>query len=358
MSKEIKEVEQKVGLLLDKLPLESDLKELENIRVEFLGKNGFITALLKQMGAIIVDAEKKEFGAKVNKLKNTVQEAINTRKAGLEQLELEQKIKSQWADLSLPPRGHTPGKIHPITQCIAEVTEIFASLGFAVAQGPEIEDDFHNFDALNIPPHHPARQNHDTFYLPNNMLLRTHTSNVEIRHMLSTKPPYKIIAPGRVYRCDYDATHAPMFHQIEGLYIDKNISMANLKWTLIEFLKAFFEKDNIPVRFRPNFFPFTEPSAEVDVAYRKTKNDLVIGEGDSWLEILGCGMTHPNVLKNVGIDPDVYQGFAFGMGVERLAMLKYGVPDLRNFFDSDYRWLKHYGFSLFNIPSTSAGLSR
>ena len=357
MPDQLKQMYGQITDIIAKINTEQDPKALENIRVEYLGKNGVITGLLKQMGTI-AEAERKAFGSQVNDFKNQVQDAINARKHILDQAELEKKLKSEWIDLSLPARDANQGKIHPISQAIAEVTEIFASLGFAVAEGPEIEDDFHNFDALNIPAEHPARQMHDTFYMPGNLLLRTHTSNIEIRYMLNNKPPFKIIAPGRVYRCDSDATHAPMFHQIEGLYIDKNINMANLKWTIIQFLKAFFEKDNIPVRFRPSFFPFTEPSVEVDIGCMRTKNDLVIGEGGDWLEILGCGMTHPNVLKNVGIDPKIYQGFAFGMGVERLAMLKYGISDLRDFFGCDYRWLKHYGSSVFEIPSIAGGLTR
>ena len=356
MQDELNKLSRQLSDIVNKINAENDLKLIENFRVEYLGKNGLVTGLLKQMGSLSEDT-RREFGAQVNELKNKIQDAITLRMEILEQLELENKLKSEWVDLSLPPRIYNSGNIHPITRCIAEITEIFASLGFAVAEGPEIEDDFHNFDALNITPDHPARQMHDTFYLPNELLLRTHTSNVQIRYMINNKPPYKIIAPGRVYRCDSDATHAPMFHQIEGLYVDSNITMAHLKWTITEFLKAFFEKDDIPIRFRPNFFPFTEPSAEVDILCKRTKNDLIIGEGSDWLEILGCGMAHPNMLRNVGVDPELYQGFAFGMGVERLAMLKYGISDLRDFFNCDFRWLKHYGTSAFNIPSMSGGLS-
>lgn len=356
MTKNLDDIKQKLPSLIKKIAEVDEFKHLEEIRVEYLGKNGQITALMKMM-VTLGEAEKKQLGKDVNEFKQQVTEALDARKDFLEQLELERRLKSEWADLSLPPKFYTRGTIHPISRAISEISEIFATMGFAVAEGPEIEDDFHNFDALNIPLNHPARQMHDTFYMPNSLLLRTHTSNVEIRHMKDNKPPYRIIAPGRVYRYDFDATHAPMFHQIEGLCIDENITMANLKWTIIEFLKAFFEKDEIPIRFRPSYFPFTEPSAEVDIACKRTKNDLIIGEMDSWLEVMGCGMTHPNVLANVEVDSNIYQGFAFGMGVERLAMLKYGISDLRDFFGSDLRWLKHYGSNPYNVPSMTGGLS-
>ena len=356
MGGELEKIKAELGSILEEIGKADDLRSLEEMRVKYLGKNGAVTSLLKLMGSLYGE-EKKQFGKEVNELKNELSLALDKHKEKLEGEEIAKRLKSEWVDLSLPPKFYIKGTIHPISRAISEISEIFASMGFAIADGPEIEDDFHNFDALNIPASHPARQMHDTFYMPDSLLLRTHTSNVEIRHMKENKPPFRIIAPGRVYRYDYDATHAPMFHQVEGLCIDSNITMANLKWTISEFLKAFFEKDEIPLRFRPSYFPFTEPSAEVDIACKRTKNDLIIGEMDSWLEIMGCGMTHPNVLANVGIDSNHYQGFAFGMGVERLAMLKYGISDLRDFFASDLRWLKHYGSNPHNIPSMTGGLS-
>ena len=357
MIAELEKIKAEIGAILIEINEARDLKNLEEIRVKYLGKNGFVTSLMSLMRNLESDDEKKQFGKETNEVKQQITQAIDSRKDQLELEELDKRLKSEWVDLSLPPKFHVKGKIHPISRAISEISEIFASMGFATADGPEIEDDFHNFDALNIPANHPARQMHDTFYMPGSLLLRTHTSNVEIRHMKDNKPPFRIIAPGRVYRYDYDATHTPMFHQVEGLCIDRDITMANLKWTITEFLKAFFEKDEIPLRFRPSYFPFTEPSAEVDIACKRTKNDLIIGEMDSWLEVMGCGMTHPNVLASVGVDSNVYQGFAFGMGVERLAMLKYGISDLRDFFGSDIRWLKHYGANPYNVPSMTGGLS-
>jgi len=350
------DIKSRLPKLLEQIILSEQIKALEDLRIEYLGKNGTITLLLKSM-ADMTDEERRNFGKDVNELKVQITEAIDARKDLLVQEELNNRLKSEWVDLSLPAKTYRRGVLHPVSRAIAEISEIFASMGFSIAEGPEIEDDFHNFDALNIPQHHPARQMHDTFYMPNSLLLRTHTSNVQIRHMTDEQPPFRIIVPGRVYRYDYDATHTPMFHQIEGLYIDRNITMANLKWTITEFLKAFFERDHIPVRFRPSYFPFTEPSAEVDIACKRTKNDLIIGEEDSWLEVMGCGMTHPNVLKNVSIDGKNLQGFAFGMGVERLAMLKYGISDLRDFYSSDFRWLSHYGTKPLKIPSMTGGLS-
>ena len=280
--------------------------------------------------------------------------------AELAALELNARLASEKIDVTLPARPSVQGKIHPVTQVIEEITAIFADMGFAVAEGPDIETDDYNFDKLNIPESHPARRMHDTFYLQGNgdgkALLRTHTSPVQIRTMQGGKPPFRFIAPGSTYRCDSDLTHTPMFHQIEGFVIDKGINMGHLKGCLIEFLKAFFELDEVPVRFRPSFFPFTEPSAEVDIGCKRSRDELKIGAGDDWLEVLGCGMVHPNVLKNCNLDPNEWQGFAFGMGVERLAMLKYGIPDLRTFFDSDTRWLSHYGFDALNIPSLVGGL--
>lgn len=326
----------------------ASLEEIEQVRIAQLGKKGVISEQLQSLGKLPAE-ERKEFGASINKIKNSITEKLEAKKLLLEEAELENKLAEESVDVTLPVRPEKEGKIHPISKVIEECIEIFAAQGFKVEEGPEIEDDFHNFSALNIPPNHPARQMQDTFYLPSNdngqpLVLRTHTSSVQIRTMQNGKPPFKFIAPGRVYRSDYDMTHTPMFHQIEGLYIDKNINMGHLKGCLHEFLKAFFELDEVPLRFRPSFFPFTEPSAEVDIGCERGNGELKIGAGKDWLEILGCGMVHPNVLKNVGIDPEEYQGFAFGLGIERLAMLKYGAPDLRNFFDSDIRWLEHYGF--------------
>ena len=332
---------------------------LEELRVAILGKNGSLTQALKAMGALSPD-ERKARGAELNAVKQQVTDAIEARKSALAGAELNARLLTEKIDVTLPARPIPRGSIHPVTQVIEEITAIFADMGFSVALGPDIEDDAHNFDALNIPESHPARQMHDTFYLQGNgdgkTLLRTHTSPVQIRTMQSGKPPFRFIAPGSTYRCDSDLTHTPMFHQVEGFVIDKNIHMGHLKGCLTEFLKAFFELDEVPVRFRPSFFPFTEPSAEVDIGCKRSRDELKIGAGDDWLEILGCGMVHPNVLKNCNLDPNEWQGFAFGMGVERLAMLKYGIPDLRTFFDSDIRWLSHYGFDALNIPSLVGGL--
>lgn len=328
---------------------ESDsLEALEAIRIQYMGKKGELTGLMKQIGSLPPE-ERKSFGAEVNAAKQEVESALSARKEQLETEALNARLANETIDVSQPVRFRKKGSIHLISQTIAEVSAIFAEMGFDIKEGPEVEDDFHNFTALNIPENHPARQMQDTFYLPANekgesMVLRTHTSSVQIRTMENGKPPFKFIAPGRVYRSDYDMTHTPMFHQIEGLYIDKDINMGHLKGCLHQFLQTFFEADEVPLRFRPSFFPFTEPSAEVDIGCDRKGGEVKIGAGDDWLEILGCGMVHPNVLKNVGIDPTEYQGFAFGLGMERLAMLKYGAPDLRQFFDSDIRWLQHYGF--------------
>lgn len=340
------------------------LGALEEIRVKYLGKSGLVTGQMKNI-AVLPAEEKKAFGAEVNKVKDAVTRAIEKKKTELEILELSAKLASESVDITLPVRPSRIGSIHPISQVTDEVIAILSGMGFAVEEGPQIEDDFHNFGALNIPDNHPARQMQDTFYLEGEeggkpLLLRTHTSSVQIRTMQKTmqnggKPPFKFIAPGRVYRSDMDMTHTPMFHQVEGLYIDKGINMGHLKGVLHDFLKSFFEVDAVPIRFRPSFFPFTEPSAEVDIGCARSRDGVKIGEGSDWLEILGCGMVHPNVLKNVGINPDEYQGFAFGIGLERLAMLKYGAPDLRDFFDCDSRWLSHYGFSAFDIPSKTGG---
>jgi phenylalanyl-tRNA synthetase alpha chain len=332
---------------------------LEDQRIALLGKKGRITEALKTLGS--ADPEtRKTLGASLNQLKQELADALDSKKQELAHAELNERLKTETVDVTLPSRPESQGKIHPVTQVIEEITAIFADMGFAVADGPDIEDDEHNFNALNIPESHPARQMHDTFYLKGNddgkTLLRTHTSPVQIRTMKNGTPPFRFIAPGSTYRCDSDITHTPMFHQIEGFVIDKHIHMGHLKGCIIEFLKAFFELDDVPVRYRPSFFPFTEPSAEVDIGCSRSRNEIKIGAGEDWLEVMGCGMVHPNVLKHCGLDPNEWQGFAFGMGVERLAMLKYGIPDLRTFFDSDTRWLKHYGFDALSIPSLIGGL--
>jgi len=329
---------------LSSIEAASSTAALEELRVSFLGKKGRITEELKTLGALDPEARKAK-GAELNDIKTKISDALDAKKETLGNAELNAKLANETIDVTLPATPTPVGKIHPVTQVIEEITRIFAELGFSVAEGPDIEDAEHNFDALNIPESHPARQMHDTFYLKNGQLLRTHTSPVQIRTMRAGKPPFRFIAPGSTYRCDSDLTHTPMFHQVEGFVVGKGIHMGHLKGCLIEFLKTFFELDEVPVRFRPSFFPFTEPSAEVDIGCKRSRDELKIGEGDDWLEVLGCGMIHPEVLKNSGIDPTEWQGFAFGMGVERLAMLKYGIPDLRTFFESDVRWLKHYGFA-------------
>jgi phenylalanyl-tRNA synthetase alpha chain len=340
----------------------ADLEALEALRVGLLGKKGSISLLMKSLGEMTPD-ERRLAGQQLNAVKDTVAAALDARKALLEAAALDAKLARERIDVTLPARPEAQGRVHPISQTIDEVVAIFGQMGFAVAEGPDIEDDFHNFTALNFPPEHPARLMHDTFFLPekedgSRMLLRTHTSPVQVRTMLKQKPPIRVIIPGRTYRCDSDMTHTPMFHQVEGLVIDKATNMGHLKGCLIEFVKTYFEVDEVPVRFRPSFFPFTEPSAEVDIGCSRAGGELKIGKGADWLEILGCGMVHPNVLKNCGIDPDEYQGFAFGMGIERIAMLKYGIPDLRTFFDSDLRWLKHYGFLPLDLPTLTGGLAR
>ncbi|SEH27214.1 phenylalanine--tRNA ligase subunit alpha [Magnetospirillum fulvum] len=340
----------------------TSLEQLEAARVAALGKKGSISGLMKSLGAMSPD-ERKTAGAVLNVARDEVAAALESARAALEAQALNERLARERIDVTLPPRPESQGRVHPISQTIEEITQIFAQMGFAIAEGPDIEDDFHNFTALNIPPEHPARQMHDTFYFGEREdggrhLLRTHTSPVQIRTMLSEKPPIRVIVPGRTYRCDSDMTHTPMFHQVEGLVIDKTTHMGHLKGCLIEFVRAFFEVDDVPVRFRPSFFPFTEPSAEVDIGCSREGGELRIGPGAGWLEVLGSGMVHPNVLRNCGIDPDEYQGFAFGMGVERLAMLKYGIPDLRTFFDSDLRWLRHYGFLPLDVPTLSGGLTR
>ena len=333
--------------------------ELQNLKTEFFGKNGQITAQFKKLSSLSTE-EKKYFASSLNNLKNDFNTQIESKILFLETKEINEKLKDEKIDITLPIRTFIKGKIHPVSQVIDEISSIFSEIGFSVAEGPDVETEHNNFTALNTPEDHPARDMHDTFYLEENKktLLRTHTSPVQIRTMLNEKPPFKIIAPGRTYRCDSDQTHAPMFHQLEGLHIDKNITMSHLKGCLNYFIKEFFEVKNIKMRFRPSHFPFTEPSAEVDIGYRLENGRIVIGDGDKWLEILGCGMVHPNVLKNVKIDTQKYQGFAFGMGIDRLAMLKYGINDLRAFFESDYRWLSHFGFDPLDVPTNYRGLSK
>ncbi len=334
-----------------------NLTGLEKLRVWEVGKKGRVSLLMRELGKMTPE-EKKQFGPKLNGLKNKIIQAITDQQAALELQELNHRLQSERVDITLPSPSGNQGSIHPITQVMDEVAEIFTELGFSVAEGPEIEEDFYNFTALNIPPEHPARQMHDTFYFPedsdgNRKLLRTHTSPVQIRTMMSGPPPYRIIVPGRTYRCDSDATHTPMFHQVEALVIDKDIHMGHLKWCIEEFCAKFFEIDDVKIRFRPSYFPFTEPSAEVDIGCAFKDGEILIGEGDDWLEIMGCGMVNPRVLENVNLNPDEYQGFAFGMGLDRIAMLKWGIPDLRDFFTADLRWLKHYGFASLDIPSLS-----
>ena len=332
------------------------LQELEVIRLEYLGKKGLVPSEMKLLGKLPID-QKKIKGQELNKLKTFIEVSINDQKILIENTELEQKLKNENIDVTLPHIEEVTGKIHPISQTIFSITEIFGNLNYSVEAGPDIESDFNNFSALNIPPHHPAREMQDTFYVNNSdgedNVLRTHTSPVQVRTMLKSKPPIKIIVPGRTYRSDSDSTHTPMFHQVEGLVVNKDSTMADLKSTLILFLKEFFEIENLKYRFRPSYFPFTEPSAEMDVAYTKKNNVLKIGEGDDWLEILGCGMVNPKVLENCNIDSSVYQGFAFGMGIERLSMLKYGITDMRGLFDLNIKWLDHYGFSPLDLKTRS-----
>ena len=331
------------------------LQEVEIIRLEYLGKKGFIPSEMKLLGKLPID-QKKIKGQELNKLKNIIEDTVNDQKIIIENKDLEKKLKHESVDITLPHNEEVTGKIHPISQTIFSIIEIFGNLNYTVEAGPDIESDFNNFSALNIPLHHPAREMQDTFYVNNNgqdNVLRTHTSPVQVRTMLKSKPPIKIIVPGRTYRSDSDSTHTPMFHQVEGLVVNKDATMADLKSTLILFLKEFFEIDNLKYRFRPSYFPFTEPSAEMDVAYTKKNNVLKIGEGDDWLEILGCGMVNPKVLENCNIDSTVYQGFAFGMGIERLSMLKYGITDMRGLFDLNVKWLDHYGFSPLDLKTRS-----
>lgn len=336
---------------------------LEAVRVAALGKSGSVSALLKTLGAMTPD-ERKEKGPAINGLKDRVGAAIAAAKDSLAAAALDARLASETVDVTLSVREPQAeaGRVHPISQVIDELTAIFADMGFAVAEGPDIETDDYNFTKLNFPEGHPAREMHDTFYFPpkpdgSRLLLRTHTSPVQVRTMLTKQPPIRVICPGRTYRSDSDQTHTPMFHQVEGLVIDKGSHLGHLKWILEEFCKAFFEVDSVKMRFRPSFFPFTEPSMEVDIQCRRDKGEIRFGEGNDWLEILGCGMVHPNVLKNCGLDPDVYQGFAWGMGIDRIAMLKYGINDLRAFFEADVRWLNHYGFRPLDFPTLAGGLS-
>ncbi len=341
----------------------SDEAALEDLRVQAVGKKGEISLKMRELGKMSPE-ERQTAGPALNALKDEINSALSAKKAALEDAALDERLRGEWLDVTLPGRGRRQGTIHPISQVAEEVTAIFADMGFSVAEGPQIDTDWYNFDALNIPGHHPARAEMDTFYMhraegdnrpPH--VLRTHTSPVQIRSMEKTGAPIRIIAPGRVYRADYDQTHTPMFHQVEGLAIDKDISMANLKWVLEEFVKAYFEVDDVELRFRASHFPFTEPSAEVDIRCSWEGGTLKVGEGDDWLEILGSGMVHPKVLQSAGVDPNEWQGFAFGMGIDRIAMLKYGIPDLRAFFDSDLRWLRHYGFAALDVPTLHGGLS-
>ncbi len=357
--------------ILSQIAAAGDEAALEAVRVAALGKKGSISALLATLGKMSPDERRTE-GAKINLARDTVAEALSARRDILKSAALDARLASEIVDVTLPLRDSPAeaGRIHPLSQVMDELTAIFADMGFAIAEGPDIETDDYNFTKLNFPEGHPAREMHDTFFFhpkpaagseggekSSRMLLRTHTSPVQVRTMLTQKPPIRIVCPGRTYRIDSDATHTPQFHQVEGLVIDKSAHLGHLKWILHEFCKAFFEVDHINMRFRPSFFPFTEPSLEVDIQCRRDKGEIRFGEGEDWLEILGCGMVHPNVLRACGIDPDVYQGFAWGMGIDRIAMLKYGIPDLRQLFDSDVRWLTHYGFKPLDVPTLAGGLS-
>jgi phenylalanyl-tRNA synthetase alpha chain len=349
--------------LLGQVANASDEAALDAVRVAALGKKGSVSDLLKTLGAMTPD-ERKERGPLINGLRDRVQAAIGSRREALAEAALEARLAAERVDVTLPVREapEARGRIHPISQVMDEVTAIFAGMGFSVAEGPDIETDDNNFTALNFPPGHPAREMHDTFFLApdrngQRKVLRTHTSPVQIRTMRAQEPPIRVICPGRTYRHDSDQTHTPMFHQVEGLVIDRSANIANLKWVLEEFCRTFFEVDAVTMRFRPSFFPFTEPSAEVDIQCSRKGGEIRFGEGTDWLEILGCGMVHPNVLRNCGLDPDSVQGFAFGVGIDRIAMLKYGMPDLRPFFEADVRWLEHYGFRPLDVPSLVSGLT-
>ncbi|MEL6120033.1 MAG: phenylalanine--tRNA ligase subunit alpha [Pseudomonadota bacterium] len=349
---------------IDLIARAEDEAALEDLRVQAVGKKGQISLQMRELGKMTPE-ERQVAGPKLNALKDEINAALSAKKAALADAALDARLKTEWLDVTLPARPQRQGSIHPISQVTEEVSAIFSDMGFSVAEGPQIESDWYNFDALNIPSHHPARAEMDTFYTHRDEgdnrpphVLRTHTSPVQIRSMQAQGAPIRVIAPGRVYRADYDQTHTPMFHQIEGLAIDRDISMANLKWCLEEFAAAFFEVDHIEVRFRASHFPFTEPSAEIDFRCSWEGGTLKLGEGDDWLEAGGSGMVHPKVLEAAGVDPNEWQGFAFGLGIDRLAMLKYGIPDLRAFFESDLRWLKHYGFAALDVPTLHGGLSR
>ena len=339
------------NIILDEINKCSSVSDLEKLRIQYLGKKGLISLEMKSLSSLTIE-DKKLKGKELNIFKSFFELQLNNKRSNIENNILRQKLEKEKIDISLPPRDFNSGKIHPISQSIYKIIEIFGSMGFSVKSGPDIESDFNNFTALNIPAHHPAREMQDTFYIEDKVL-RTHTSPVQVRTMLNTTPPIRIIVPGRTYRSDYDSTHTPMFHQVEGLLIDENSNMGHLKGCLIDFLKEFFEIKNLKYRFRPSYFPFTEPSAEMDIAFLKKDNVIKVGEGDNWLEILGCGMVNPKVLENCKIDSSKYQGFAFGMGIERLSMLKYGITDLRTFFESDFRWLSHYGFNPLDLNSSS-----
>ena len=338
-------------------------QELEEVRIAALGKKGRVSELMKGLGKMSPE-ERQAMGPKLNGLKEALTQSIAARKQELQEAGLEVRLRREKLDITLPvrPDALEVGRLHPLSQVMDEITAIFADLGFAVEEGPDIETDYYNFTALNFPDGHPAREMHDTFYLHQREdgtrpLLRTHTSPVQVRTMEKAAPPFRFIAPGRTFRCDSDQTHTPQFHQIEGVVLDEDTHMGHLKWTLEEFIRAFFEVEGVEIRFRPSFFPFTEPSMEVDVRCARRGNEIRVGEGEDWLEILGCGMIHPNVLSASNIDPEKYQGFAFGMGIDRLAMLKYGIPDLRSFFEADLRWLRHYGFAALDVPTLGGGLS-
>ena len=337
--------------ILEQINKISSIENLESIRIKYLGKKGLISQEMKSLSSLSIE-EKKIKGQELNIIKNFLETNLQLKKNEIESVSINEKLQKEKIDTTLPPRDYNSGKIHPISQTIYKVIDIFSSMNFSVESGPDIETDFNNFTALNIPDHHPAREMQDTFYIKDKVL-RTHTSPVQVRTMLKTKPPIRIIVPGRTYRSDSDATHTPMFHQVEGLLIDTSSTMAHLKGCLVDFLKQFFEINDLKYRFRPSYFPFTEPSAEMDIAYTKKDNVIKFGEGDDWLEILGCGMVNPVVLENCKIDSSQYQGFAFGMGIERLSMLKYGIVDIRSFYESNFRWLNHYGFDPLDLTSSS-----
>ena len=343
----------------EKIKSTTNLSEINQIKLDLFGKEGLVSSEFKKIGSI-AESERKKFASDLNLIKDDLNELLNSRIKEIEIKQINIKLEKEKIDVTLPERNFSRGKIHPVSQTIDEISSIFSEIGFNVEEGPDVENEYNNFTALNTPDNHPARDMHDTFYLDEKKqrLLRTHTSPVQIRTMLKDRPPFKIIAPGRTYRSDSDQTHAPMFHQVEGLHIDKNINMSHLKGCLNYFIKEFFEVKKIKMRFRPSHFPFTEPSAEVDIGYEIKDGKIIIGEGDKWLEILGCGMVHPNVLRNVKVDPTKFQGYAFGIGIDRLAMLKYGINDLRAFFECDYRWLNHFGFDPLDVPTNYRGLSR